>query len=48
MTHPIAKGIARQIGNPAFVMLGAYNLVSDEKSLTFKIKGLSKIQLHSR
>lgn len=35
----IAKEIANQIGNKAFVMLGAYNLLADGDALSFRFKG---------
>lgn len=41
-----ANEIARQIGNRAFTMLGAKNLVGDEKSLTFKIGRNAKRVTH--
>jgi len=45
MDHAIARTIVDQIGNHAFVMMGAVNLVSDERSLTFKVRG-SRLATH--
>jgi uncharacterized protein YxjI len=42
-TLEVANEIQRQIGNRAFVMMGAINLMGDEKSLTFKIAGCKTI-----
>lgn len=33
----VSKTIAAQIGNPAFTMMGAKNLVGSDDSLTFKL-----------
>ena len=38
----VAKIIAQQLGKSALFMLGAQNLVGDEKSLQFKIRGSDK------
>lgn len=39
----IANEIRNQIGNKALYMLGAKDLVGDEKSLRFKIRGSRKV-----
>ncbi len=39
----VANTIASQIGNRAFQMLGAKDLVGSDNSLTFKIRGCRKI-----
>lgn len=44
----IANEIRNQIGNHAFTMMGAKNLVGDEKSLTFKIGRNAKRVTHIR
>ena len=41
----VATEIQRQIGNKAFYMLGAQNLVADSTSLSFRIRG-SKVCSH--
>lgn len=38
----VANEIRNQLGHAAFVMMGARNLVGDEKSLQFKIQGSRK------
>jgi hypothetical protein len=49
MTMTVAKTIAEQIGNRAFFMIGAKNLVGSENSLTFKVgrngKGVTHIKV---
>ncbi len=44
----IAKEIHNQIGKASFFMIGAKNLVGDEKSLTFKIMRNAKRVTHVR
>jgi hypothetical protein len=41
----VANEIRNQIGHKAFFMLGAQNLMGDENSLSFKIRG-SKMATH--
>lgn len=41
-THEVANEIANQIGNRAFAMMGAKNLVGGADSLLFAIKGSRK------
>lgn len=40
--HEIAREIIRQIGRPAFFMMGAQNLMADESAITFRIRGSRK------
>lgn len=42
MNVEVVNGIRDQIGNKAFYMMGAYNLVGDENWLSFRIKGSQK------
>lgn len=44
----VAETIKFQIGSAALCMLGAKNLLADEKSLTFKIQGSPKGVTHIR
>lgn len=42
-TLDVAEKIQEQIGGRAFAMMGATNLMGDEKSLTFKISGSKNV-----
>ena len=41
--HAVAEEISRQIGQRAFLMMGASGLVSDVNSLSFSIRGCKTI-----
>jgi hypothetical protein len=45
MDQTVAKTIVAQLGNVTLSMLGARNLVSAERALTFKVRG-SKLATH--
>ena len=40
----VAMEIKNQLGNEALMLMGAYHLAADEKTLSFKIKGCRKIK----
>lgn len=46
MSHPVANVIAEQIGNRAFVMMGAKNLLGGENHLQFKVGANGKKVTH--
>ena len=47
-TNQVAQTIAQQIGNRAFFMMGAKNLMADGNTLTFKVGSNAKKVTHVR